>query len=534
MATSEIRVLELLRAGDLVEAARLSAQAIGGGAIHPLFFDARGAWLQRCGQFEAALADFARAGELAPANPGAPVSMARCLMPLGRFDEAMACCDRAIAMAPRMAAAHFEKGCAAEFLGDLNLARRCHQKAVALEPRYAPPLARLAALAARHGDNAQAHALARKALAIAPDNETALIAEAEADFGDGHLQGLAGKLDDVAGRADLDANTRAHALSLKGDVLDAQDETKAAFEAYRAANHTLLAAHQPRFAGIAPGPERMAALMQEFGTIAAGRWQEHRPGPAVCAGHVFVLGFYRTGTTLLGQILAAHPAVTTLEEKPLLIDAATEFLERPGGLTRLAELSEAEADRFRELYWQRARKSEPAIAGKCVVDKQPMNSVVLPVIARLFPDAGILFAVRDPRDVVFSCFRRLLEVNPATIEMLSLERGAAFYASVMDLAARYRRVLPLRILDVPNEAISADFEGEVRRICGFLGLGWKDSLATFAQQSKSRSIATPSARQVARGINRAGIGQWRRYREQMACVLPVLEPWVRRFGYDAD
>jgi hypothetical protein len=86
-------------------------------------------------------------------------------------------------------------------------------------------------------------------------------------------------------------------------------------------------------------------------------------------------------------------------------------------------------------------------------------------------------------------------------------------------------------MQVRNEDIVEDFDGRVREICAFVGLEWKDSLRNFGEKSRRQQIATPSATQVARGLNREGIGQWRRYAEQLAPVLPVLQPWVETFGY---
>jgi hypothetical protein len=101
----------------------------------------------------------------------------------------------------------------------------------------------------------------------------------------------------------------------------------------------------------------------------------------------------------------------------------------------------------------------------------------------------------------------------------------------MRLAEIYRDLLPLREHVVRYESLVEDFEATSRATCEFLGLEWDQKLTEFAAQARSRGISTPSAAQVARGLNRDGAGVWRRYREQLAPVLPLLERWVRRFGY---
>ena len=146
----------------------------------------------------------------------------------------------------------------------------------------------------------------------------------------------------------------------------------------------------------------------------------------------------------------------------------------------------------------------------------------------------MLFARRDPRDVVLSCFRRRFGMNASMYQLLTLQGAAAYYDAVMRLSELYRELLPLPLHEVRYESLVEDFEGTARAACDFLGLDWDAQMADFAARAPMRGISTPSAAQVARGLNREGQGSWRRYREQMAPVLPLLEPWVQRFGYEAS
>jgi hypothetical protein len=168
------------------------------------------------------------------------------------------------------------------------------------------------------------------------------------------------------------------------------------------------------------------------------------------------------------------------------------------------------------------------------VDKHPFNTLKLPLIAKLFPDARILFSRRDPRDVVLSCWRRRFQMSPHTYPLLTLDGAAALYAATMELAARAEAVLDLNQQVVRHEALVAQFEPQVRLICAFLGLKWTAAMGNLAARVQDRAIATPSGAQLARGLSAEGIGQWRRYRSQMAPVLPRLGPWVERFGYAAE
>ena len=149
--------------------------------------------------------------------------------------------------------------------------------------------------------------------------------------------------------------------------------------------------------------------------------------------HVFLVGFPRSGTTLLEQILASHGDVDAMEERDCLTRAFDDFVMKDGGLDRLARMRGAELDPWRKAYWKYAADSGFSPERGVFIDKMPLNTVLLPVIAKLFPGAKILFALRDPRDVVLSCFRRRFGMSPQMYRFLTLEGAAAYYDQVMTL-----------------------------------------------------------------------------------------------------
>ena len=252
-------------------------------------------------------------------------------------------------------------------------------------------------------------------------------------------------------------------------------------------------------------------------------------GPAL---PVFVLGFPRSGTTLLGQILASRPGIVLLEEQPLLTRGIADFFDHPDGLLRLTRLSDGELDSYRDDFRARAR-SFGAGNGR-LVDQTAMNTAYLPLILRLFPRSPVVFALRDPRDVVFGCFRRRFAPNRFTLELSTLEGAARLYCEAMQLAQTCRQALGFSPLELRNEDLIADFEGQTRRLCRFTGLSWDDSIHRFHDIAPERMLSTASSQQVRRGIEARGVGHWRRYAAEMAPILPLLRPWVERFGYPPD
>jgi len=133
--------------------------------------------------------------------------------------------------------------------------------------------------------------------------------------------------------------------------------------------------------------------------------------------------------------------------------------------------------------------------------------------------------------VVFSCFRRHLDVGAVTYAFLDLESAARLYDVTMTIGAWSLENLPLNALLVRHEALVQDFEAQTKTVCAFISLQWDDSLRDFAAQVAQRQIASLSGPQISKGLNREGVGRWRAYAQQLQSIVPVLAPWVRRFGY---
>ncbi len=333
----------------------------------------------------------------------------------------------------------------------------------------------------------------------------------------------------ISQRPNLGTINRAIAISLAGDVLDAQDRTAEAFAAYVQSKSILREAYAPRMEGLESVAAREQRLADYFAAADSNLWRSSAPQPQ--RRHVFLIGFPRSGTTLLEQVLAAHPDVTAMEERTCLEDAAVAFFGANSDLDRLAMLSESDLDYWRQAYWKRVDEAGCAPATPVFIDKMPLNAVFLPLIARLFPHARIILALRDPRDVALSCFRRRFAMNPGMYEFTTLETSAAYYAAVMRLMEIYRGKLALDLMESRHEDLVADFDHEAGRLCDFLGISWRPEMRGFAARAAAQTIDTPSGAQVARGLSHAGLQQWRRYAAELEPVLPVLAPFVRRFGY---
>jgi len=523
-------VATALRGRDAKTAGLLAEFDLAQGVQHPLLFMARAVALSEAGRHEEALADFERAAHLSPSNPAAWSALGICCSKLDRFDDAVEAFDKAIALRPNVADFHYRKGRALEQALDRVAAKAAFQRALECDSAHSAALGRLAYGSAQQGASSEARAYADRALAVDAQDQTARLVHIMSDIREGQLAQADSNLSAFLSDAAVSEHARATALGELGDLRDRQGRIDEAFEAYSRANDLTGTLYTGLVAGGLSTSETVRALAGYF----ENKERLHRfPAPGIPAkGHAFLLGFLRSGTTLLEQVLASHPDVVTLEERGPDVDAVRHFMRAPHDLDPLYRASEQEIQKYRDLYWQRVRKHGVDPTNKVFVDKGPIQTVYLPVIARLFPDAKILFAIRDPRDVVFSCFRTRFGMNSTTYELLTLQGAADLYAGVMRLAEIYRAVIPMDVHEVRHEAFVRNFDAEARRLCDVLGLEWSEAMRNFAERSKLGAIATASGPQIARGLNQQGIGRWRPYRSHLTPVLPELQPWVEKFGYE--
>ncbi len=245
---------------------------------------------------------------------------------------------------------------------------------------------------------------------------------------------------------------------------------------------------------------------------------------------VFLLGFPRSGTTLLDQVLSAHPKIEVIEEQELLLEVRRKWLSAEH-FPRLQDMTGDEVRDARRRYRQALAAAHDNPDARVVVDKLPLNSIYLPLIHRLFPDARILFALRDPRDVVLSCFFQTFSLVGAMPYFLELDRAAEYYDAVMAGAMDARDALPLTELTVRYEDVVDDLEGSARRAVEFLELPWAPEILDYRDAAPPKAINTPSYQQVSEPLYRRSIARWRNYERQLAPVQEQLQPWVERLGY---
>jgi Tfp pilus assembly protein PilF len=523
--------------GDREQAITLAVAALEQGLDEPLVLLLAAEALEALGRGPEGIELLRRAAEYAPDEAEVWYCLGTMLIRQGHEDEGLSHLNTALSLHPDLLPALTNAAAVSYRRGQLTDAERYYQRMTALDPDNAEALAALAAIAARQQNSAAAKSLATRALALQPDNVTAAMAIGRIELGDGFAEDTRTRMDHLLERPDIGEEERAAILDLRAEALDKLDRTDAAFADYQARNAILQRRFAPRMArDVAERTvDQAGRLARSLSTQPQTAWQAtagpDEAGAIAGCRHIFLLSFPRSGTTLLEKVLRSHSNIVTLEEVDHLSDISSEWLASDAGINALARLTKEQAAAHRERYWQGVRDTAGVdLTGRTLVDKLPLHTLSLPVIAKLFPQARVLFALRDPRDVVLSCFRRRFQINPAMFEMLDLAGAARFYNEVMNLAEISRALLPVSMHEVRHEQVVENLEPAMQSVLSFIGLEWEPALIQFARNMPA-DPRTPSDVQLRRGLNTDGLGQWRRYRAEMLPVLDILEPWVLRYGY---
>lgn len=313
---------------------------------------------------------------------------------------------------------------------------------------------------------------------------------------------------------------------LLAKVEDALDEPEKAFAAVVAMNGATAEREAWR--------QRGAEYRRNLRTLAQVLTPEWAASiPRLAAGPrrtpVFLVGFPRSGTTLLDTFLMGHPDVEVLEEIHML--GAAELVV--GKIAELPSCPPEVLERARDAYFgELDRHVDPGLAGM-VIDKLPLNILGGQLIHALFPDARIIFSQRHPCDAVLSGVMQTFVLNDAMAAFLDLEDAADLYNAVMGVWQRTSALLPLDVHTLVYEELVASPETPLRQLLDFLDLEWNDRILDHQRTAAARgAVSTASYDQVTQPLSTRPAGRWRRYRDQMEPVLPTLLKWAEYFGYD--
>jgi Tfp pilus assembly protein PilF len=483
--------------------------------------------------FIAAHAVLRQALELAPRDAWIRCTYAQCCYDLGRLPET---------------ASVLEAWQGLENLTPTNIAEMAHLLVMVGEPKRAqaavdwltrqPPqdpraLLTLANIHERLNRLAEARAAldrARAGNSISASDPDLVLAEAVLAQREGHDEEAERLL--AAALAQPMEFARRHSLLFpRAQSLDALGRYEEAFAALLEAHRSQLAYLKAAFGKSAEEQSAILAL-----TLAGvdpedrARWDD-TGAPSLAESPIFVVGFPRSGTTLLEQVLDAHPALVSMDEQPFLGHAIEEL--RPLSIAypaELGKLSPAQLQALRAGYWKEVDRKAPLKMGQRLVDKNPFNLLRLPLIRRLFPNARTVLVVRHPCDVLLSCFFQHFRAPDLAVLCRDLETLAQGYRRAFDFWYRELPLIGAATYELKYENFVDNLEGEVRRLAAFLELPWDDALLSPAQHARAKGfISTPSYTRVIEPVSSRPVGRWRHYERQFRDVLPVLAPYLERW-----
>jgi len=248
---------------------------------------------------------------------------------------------------------------------------------------------------------------------------------------------------------------------------------------------------------------------------------------------VFMIGFPRSGTTLLDSILRSHPNIEVIEEKPIVENLISEINKiTRGNFSELNKLNVIDLENLQNFYFEERKKYlDLNKSYKIIIDKLPLNIIYIPEILRVFPNSKFIFSLRHPFDCVLSCYFQNFKLNSSMSNFLKLDDAANFYDSVMEIWVKSNKIFNPDICELKYEDLIFSFEKSINKILDFLKIDWHEELRSFNQIAKKRKISTPSYYQVTEPINNKAIDRWKNYNSEINEIKPIIEKWVKFYGY---
>lgn len=429
--------------------------------VEALFGISRARLLRGC--FEDAEASISRAIEVDPNRAELRLCQASILRRLGRYEEAERVTLEAAALAPDLPEVHLARGVETLARGDPTGARDFFRKAIVLRPELPAPYVNLLAAGGALSDGELSKAL------------------------------------ELAQRSDISRNVKTGFCFAVAEELDRRRQYDQAIYWAHKANKLERSRSHYNDAHARDFVQR-SILTFEKGLFAEGAGStSSRP--------VFIVGFPRSGTSLVEQIVASHPLVAgggELSEIPNIIEALEGVYP-----DCVASLCQEMLQRLADRYLRGLDKVDGEATR--VTDKLPFNFRNLGLIARLFPNAHVLHCQRDPRDVAISAYF-IRFVRTVSFAQSFYDFGQ-YWRKYERLMEHWRASLPLEILDVDYDRLVTEPEREVARILDFLGVRWDDACLRFYENK--RAVRTASVSQVRNPIHTRSIGRWRNYAKHL-------------------
>ncbi len=516
--------------GDLAAAESSIRQAIGFDGRKADYHSNLGLVLVAKARFEEAEQSFRQAISIEPDHLTALGNLANVLLSLQRPRESEDIARNLLQRAPRDLDGFVSLSAALMQQNRVQDAVTVVREGLRYNPEDLGLLMQLASASELINGLTEAQEAIQKAEVLAPDLSSVALLSGIVQRRLGNLRAAEQKLQRALSLG-LNTSEQIEAFNQLGLTLDALGSPTEAFEAFSRSNQLI---------GQGVESERVNGrrFLQEVGAVQAffSKKVLQELGAARAGEEdlelIFFVGFPRSGTTLMEQILKNHPRLITTDEDSPLAGVLREVRNTgPGYPAYLANADEGFINQLRQQFYSECRQRFGDLTGKRLVDKLPLNIVHLGLVSALFPNAKIVVALRDPRDVCLSCYMQKFRLNDAMVNFLEIKTTALAYHAVMGLWLHYREVLNIPWMEYKYEDLVSNFDATVASVLEFIGVEWDDIIREYREQTLKTQVITPSYRDVTAPINNHAVARWRAYEQELKEVLPELSPYVTEFGY---
>jgi Tfp pilus assembly protein PilF len=505
-------------------------------AVQKLYHEANLAWEQQ--DYQKSISCFEQAARKEPHNPALLLNVARAYGKRYDFLAAERHIEKAVLISKERGAQTLgEAGQVCLEFDNFDMAIRYFQRATEKKGVSINSLVNLAEIFIRDKRLDEAAELVARAGQMDRKDSRVVLEDAVLRRLRGNVVDAESLLRDLAANPAAGSSVRIRAYYELASVADSAGKYDDAMTALLEAK-ALMRPHVGPHAAIIQHTQSRAKEMEQ--SITAGvldRWRADIDKLQPARRIALLCGHPRSGTTLLEQVLDAHSEIISAEETKLMHDDAYLPLIRdfPEGTSILQSLDSVPPSIIRHSRENYFRCMEMflgrQIGGKLLVDKNPGMNLLIPMVVRVFPETKIIIALRDPRDVVVSCFMQALPPTPISSAYLSLEGTVNQYANVMgfwlDMAPRMANQWTY----VRYEEMIGDLPAVARSVLSFLGLEYEVNVLKFYEHARAKRVISPSRDDVRKPLYQSAVGRWRNYQRYLEPYLPTLERFVKAFNY---